>query len=301
MSDDAAQLSVGLLGPMYADFNNRPVTPRAAKQRQVLTLLALNAGRIVTIATLVEELWGDHPPRSYATTLQTYILQLRNALAAALPDDPEARLILSTRPCGYLLERDACRTDVEDFDRLVRAGRAAVESRNHRAAADQFGAALRLWRGSALIDVRLGRVLELEAASLEETRLGVLERRIAADLMLGRHADMLGELTLAVARNPMNENLSAFLMIALYRSGHVGRSLQVFHQIRSVLHEELGVEPCPRLQRLQMAILAADPALEAGSWSSSPLVEASLLDMRYTHHVAPGVSILQRAEADLWD
>jgi SARP family transcriptional regulator, regulator of embCAB operon len=271
MNDDLAQLSIGLLGPLYADFNGRPVTPSAAKQRQVLALLALNAGRIVTIATLIEELWGDHPPRSYATTLQTYILQLRNTLGAVLPNAPSARRILGTRPCGYLLEPGVCHTDVEDFNRLVRVGREAAEMHDHRTAAEQFGAALRLWRGSALVDMRLGRVLELEAASLEETRLGVLERRIRADLTLGRHADMLGELTLAVAQNPMNENLCAFLMIALYRSGLVARSLQVYLQMRTVLRNELGVEPCPRLQRLQMAILAGDPGLESSAWTASRL------------------------------
>jgi DNA-binding SARP family transcriptional activator len=104
-------------------------------------------------------------------------------------------------------------------------------------------------------------------ASLEETRLGVLERRIEADLALGRHADLLGELTLTAARNPMNENLCTFLMIALYRSGHVGRSLQAFRRLRLVLQDELGVEPCARMQRLQMAILSGDPALESASWS----------------------------------
>ena len=122
-----------------------------------------------------------------------------------------------------------------------------------------------------MVDVRMGQVLELEAASLEETRLGVLNRRIDADLALGRHDDMLGELTLAAARNPMNEILCGFLMIALYRSGHVARSLAAFRRLRSVLNDELGVEPCPRMQRLQAAILSGDPALESPSWSNTQL------------------------------
>ena len=119
-----------------------------------------------------------------------------------------------------------------------------------------------MWRGPALVDVRLGRVLEIETASLEESRLGVLERRITADLVLGRHADLLGELTAETARNPMNENLCAFLMTALYRAGHVSRSLQAFHRLRSELNRELGIEPCSRLQHLQAAILSGDPAPE---------------------------------------
>lgn len=262
------QLTIGLLGPLSARLHGQDLAPNAAKQRQILALLALNAGQVVTITTLIEELWGDDPPRSYATTLQTYVLQLRNAVAAAAAGDPSARLLLGTRHCGYLLEDGACRTDVAEFARLARSGRTAAEAGDQRTAAELLDAALGLWRGPALVDVRTGRVLGLEVASLEETRLGALERRIEADLALGRHADMLGELTLTVARNPMNENLCAFLMIALYRSGHVGRSLKAFHRLRSVLQGELGVEPCPRLQRLHAAILAGDPALESAGWTA---------------------------------
>jgi DNA-binding SARP family transcriptional activator len=264
MYNERALIDVRLLGPLSARLNHREVAPSAAKQRQILALLALNAGRVVTVSTLVEELWGDYPPRSSATTLQTYILQLRNKLAAASPGDSGARGFLSTRHGGYMLEETACRADVDEFVHLSAGGRAAAEQGDHLAASEQLGRALALWRGPALVDVRLGRVLELEATSLEETRLGVLERRIEADLALGRHADLLGELTLLTARNPMNENFCALLMTALYRSGHVGRALEAYQRVRGVLREELGVEPCPWLRRLQQAILSGDPALESG-------------------------------------
>jgi DNA-binding SARP family transcriptional activator len=272
MERDPRVLSIGLLGPLSLHFCRTTVTTSAPKQRQVLALLALNAGRVVTVPTLIEELWGDRPPRSHATTLQTYILQLRNALAASGCGNPGARQILNTRHNGYLLEDHACETDVEIYSRHVNAARAAAEAGDHRRASHEFNRALQVWRGSALVDVRMGRVLEIEAASLEESRLGTLERRIEADLALGRHSDLLAELTLLTARNPMNENLCALQMTALYRAGHVGRSLQVFHRLRSVLNEELGVEPGPRVQRLLAAILAGDPELEGGvsalaSWS----------------------------------
>lgn len=270
MSSEPTELSIGLLGPLSTELSGKPVTPSAPKQRQVMALLALNPGRVVTVPTLVEELWGDRPPRSYATTLQTYIFQLRNALAAALPDDPDVRQLLSTQHSGYLIESGS-RTDVDEFNRLAHEGRAAAEAGDYRAASERLDRALKLWRGSALMDVRMGRVLELEAASLEETRLGVFERRVHVDLALGRHADLLGELTLAVAKNPMNEILCGFLMIALYRSGHVGRSLEVFHRLRSVLKDELGVEPCSRMQRLQAAILSGDPAMDSPDWSTTQL------------------------------
>jgi DNA-binding SARP family transcriptional activator len=270
MSDETSQLSIGLLGPLAASIGDTPVTPSAPKQRQVLALLALYAGRVVTVSTLVEELWGDRPPRSYPTTLQTYIFQLRKSLSAALSGaagGPEGRSLLMTSHSGYLLDRD-CRVDVTEFERFAQAGRAAAEAGDYRAASRQLSRALQVWRGPALVDVPTGSVLEIEAASLEETRLGVLERRIAADLALDRHGDILGELTLNVAKNPMNEILTGFLMIALYRSGHVARSLEVFQQLRSVLMTELGIEPCTKMRRLQAAILTGDPILESPSITS---------------------------------
>jgi SARP family transcriptional regulator, regulator of embCAB operon len=261
---DPGCMAIRILGPFSADLGNQAVTPSAAKQRQILALLALNSGRVVTVSMLIEEIWGDDPPRSSATTLQTYVMQLRNRFSKALPADREARQLLSTRHSGYLLDAQACSTDVEEFERLARAGRGAAEAGDQRTASDLLGRALALWRGPALVDVRLGRVLELEAAALEETRLGMLERRIAADLALSRHADLLGELTLLTAKNPMNENFCELLMMALYRSGHVGRALDTYQRLRAVLSAELGVDPCPRLQRLQQAVLAGDPALDQG-------------------------------------
>jgi DNA-binding SARP family transcriptional activator len=249
---------------MSAVLNSNSVTPTAAKQRQVLALLALHAGRVVTISTLVEELWGDYPPRSSLATLQNYILQLRNKMAAALRPDPGVKQMLSTRHGGYLLAEDACWTDIDEFGLLVVSGREAAENGDQRAASDQLGRALKLWRGPALADMPTGRVLELEATSLEETRLGVIERRIQADLALNRHAELIGELIVLTSQNPMNENFCALLMTALYRSGHVARALEAFHRLRSCLREELGIEPCPRLQRMHQAVLLGDPMLEPG-------------------------------------
>jgi SARP family transcriptional regulator, regulator of embCAB operon len=254
---ESAQVYVQLLGQLAASLGTRPVTPNATKQRQVLALLALNANRIVPVFILMEELWGDSPPRSATATLQTYILRLRNRLAAGLPREHVVADILRTEHSGYRLE---CRTDVAEFHRLVREGRAAAESGDPRTVSELLGRALALWRGPALADVRHGHVLETEAASLEETRLGVLERRIQADLALSRYPDILGELTLLTARYPMNENFWELLMIALYRAGHTARALDAFLRLRTVLGAELGVDPSPRLRRLQLAMLSGDPA-----------------------------------------
>jgi DNA-binding SARP family transcriptional activator len=245
-----------LLGPVSAYLNNKPVMPSAPKQRQILVLLALHAGRVVTTQTLVEELWGDQPPHSFATTLQTYIFQLRAKLATAVRDRKWARRLLETRHSGYQLDGQLCETDVAEFDNLARTGRRAVYAGDPKASSELLGRALALWRGPALVDISAGRILRAEVGSLEENRLGALERRIEADIELGRHADLLGELTMLVAKYPMHENFYALLMTAYYRSGRAGYALEAFRQIRTVLRSELGVEPGRRLQRLHQAILA---------------------------------------------
>ncbi|HEV3380611.1 MAG TPA: AfsR/SARP family transcriptional regulator [Trebonia sp.] len=262
MNVKSGKVVLRLLGALSVYLNGASVTPSATKQRQIIALLALNAGHVVTVPTLIHELWKDSPPRSSAATLQTYVLQVRNRLAGAAARDSDVRTMISTRYGGYMLEAQACQCDVSEFRSLAQAGRTAAEAGDDLTATDMLGRALALWRGSALADMGLGPVLELEAASLETARLGVLERRITVDLRLGRHTDLLGELTLLAAKNPMNENFCALLMTALYRSGHVGHALEAFRHARTVLRDELGVEPCPRLQRLQQRILSGDPALD---------------------------------------
>lgn len=301
MSTNETGMSIELLGPLQVRINHTPIMPRAAKPRQVLAVLALNAGRVVTVPTLIEELWGDQPPPSAQTTLQTYILELRKRISHALGPGQDPKWVLRTGHNGYLLDPQGGQpgasggtapagwpgasgetapvgwpggsggmvppgwNDVEEFGRLAQAGRTAAESSDYRGATDKLGRALALWRGAALVDVRKGRVLELEAMALEESRLSVLSRRIDADLALGRHADMLGELTALAARYPLDECFSAQLITALYRTGHTARALQVFQRLRSALVEELGIEPSPQLQRLQRAILSRDPSLDVAA------------------------------------
>src|ERR1700678_4286726 len=252
---DSTQISIRLLGPLSASLGTPTIAPNAAKRREVLALLAVNAGRVVTVSALIEELWGDRPPRSSATTLQTYIFHLRNSLAVDMPRERVAAEFLRTRHSGYQLE---CRTDVEEFRRLARAGREAAEAGDPLAVSELLGSALDLWRGPALADIRQGRVLETETASLEETRLGVLERRIQADLALHRHGDILGELTMLAAQHPMNENFWGLLMTALYRAGHVARAMDAYQRLRTILDDELGIDPSPRMQRAHQAILSGD-------------------------------------------
>jgi SARP family transcriptional regulator, regulator of embCAB operon len=257
------EVRVELLGPLSVRVNDVPIMPDAAKPRQVIALLALNSGHVVTVDTLMEELWGDQAPPSARTALQTYVLDSRRRIAAAMGPHQDPKRVLRRRHDGYLLDSATGYHDAREFERLAQAGRAAAESGDHRLAAELMRRALGLWRGCALVDVRKGRVLELEAMALDETRLAVLSRRFEADLALGRHADILGELMALAARHPLNEGLSAQLIKALYRTGNTARALQTFRTLRSTLVDELGIEPSAQLQRLQQAVLARDPSLDA--------------------------------------
>lgn len=260
-------MDIKVLGPLAAQERGQSVVPSAAKPRQILALLALEADRVVTVPTLMEELWGEGVPRSAATTLQTYILQLRRKIAAALESDGErhAKDVLVTQHGGYLLQVQPGCVDVQEFAELTASGRAASDAGKDQAASELLGRALAMWRGPALVDVRVGSVLELEVLRLEEDRLAALELRLSADLRLGRHTELISELSVLAARHPMHENFCALLMLALYRSGNSWRALEVYQRLRSTLVKDLGLEPSSRLQRLHQAVLSGDPSLDDGT------------------------------------
>ncbi|WP_030720986.1 AfsR/SARP family transcriptional regulator [Streptomyces sp. NRRL F-2580] len=257
-------MRIQVLGPLSAEVNGGSIVPTAGKPRQLLSLLALYPGRVIPVPTLMEEIWGTAPPQSALTTLQTYILQLRRRLGTAMgPDAPGgAKEVLVTRHGGYLLQIPEDGVDVHDYERLVREGQSAFESDDSHVCAARYRAALDLWRGPALVDVRVGPILDIEVMRLQESRLVTVERRIDADLRLGRHAELIAELTELTARHPQHEGLHSQVMVALYRSGRQATALDVYRRLRGRLIEDLGVEPSPQLQRLHQAMLAVDPQLD---------------------------------------
>ncbi|MFL6130825.1 MAG: BTAD domain-containing putative transcriptional regulator [Mycobacteriales bacterium] len=256
-------MEIRILGPLEARVAGRSITPTAAKPRQVLSLLALQPEEVVPVPVLMEELWGVAPPRSALTTLQTYILQLRRGIAAALPAGAgAAKDVLVRKYNGYTLAVPPEDVDVKRYERLAAAGRRAAEAGDLSRACDLLHDALALWRGQALVDVQIGSRLYCEVAWLEDSRLSLLESRIDIDLQLGRHDSVLSELAVLTARSRMNENLCQLFMIALYRSGRRWQALDAFRTLRQTLVDELGVEPSARLQQLQRAMLNSDPALD---------------------------------------
>ncbi|MGW0771351.1 AfsR/SARP family transcriptional regulator [Streptomyces sp. NPDC002676] len=257
-------MNIRVLGALSAEVNGISIVPTAGKPRQILALLALSPGRVVPVPTLMEEVWGTDLPQSSLTTLQTYILQLRRMLSTAMgPDVPgSAKDVLATRYGGYLLQIPAEAVDVYRYERLVAEGQQAFENGEDASAASLLREALDLWEGQALVDVRVGPVLEIEVLRLEQSRLVAQERRIDAELRLGRHVELIAELTDLIARHPQHEGLHSQAMVALYRSGRQAAALDVYLRLRQCLIEELGVEPSPQLQRMHQAMLSVDPRLD---------------------------------------
>jgi DNA-binding SARP family transcriptional activator len=251
-------MKVCALGPLDVRCDGVAVTPTAGKPRQVFAMLAMRAGKIVTVAALIEELWGADPPLSASSTMQTYILKLRRLIGR----HGSAKDILMTRPGGYLLNLPADAVDVYRYRELAVAGEHALVAGDYDTASRLLSGALDMWRGPALVDVTVGVLLGIEVTWLEQSRLSVIESRVEVDLRLGRHHELLGELAELVSRYPMHERLCMQYMTALAVCGLRWRALEIFWALREALVRELGVEPSFPVQRLQRAILNADTELD---------------------------------------
>jgi DNA-binding SARP family transcriptional activator len=265
-----------VLGPLSLRVRGAVITPTAPKPRQVLALLLMYANQVVSVPALIRELWNEHPPRSAQSTMQTYVLQLRKLLVAGL-QLPASRIssdLLVTRVGGYQLRVEPDSLDMFRFERLTRAGRAALGAENYQLAAATLHEALRLWRDEPLVDVPAGPLLQAQLVRLEETRLTAVEGRIEAELRLGLHRELLPELAYLAAKYPLHENLHAQQMVALYWCGRRCEALEVFHRLRARLVEDFGLEPTDRMQQMQQAILNADVLPVGGG--ATPLGTAAL-------------------------
>ena len=234
-------MEYALLGPLEVRSDGRTIAVGRGKQRALLAVLALNAGRVVPAERLIDELWGDEPPATATTALQVYVSRLRKSLGEGA---------IETREPGYLVLGEV---DVRSFESLVSKARQSEPAR----AAELLSEALGLWRGAPLADCGL----PLEAARLEEQHVAAKEQRIEADLATGRSSELVAELESLVAEHPLREPFRAQLMLALYRAGRQAEALEAYRAARATLLGELGIEPSPRLQRLEQAILRQDDSL----------------------------------------
>ncbi|GGM52695.1 hypothetical protein GCM10012275_24610 [Longimycelium tulufanense] len=245
------------MGPLSLRLGSSEATPSAKKERRILSLLLLNYSRVVPVSLMIDELWGAAPPKRALATVQTYILNIRKSLVRALRADSKTvyRDLLVTRSGGYLFNCASVVFDLQEYRKLESAGRKALDAGDDRAAVRSLRRADNLWDGPPLAGVELGLPLEVEVTRLNQSRLTAMELRIAAELRLGRHADILSELAALALQHPFHENIHAYLMVALYRSGRRTCALEVFQRLRSKMTAELGLEPSAKLRQLQEAIL----------------------------------------------
>jgi DNA-binding SARP family transcriptional activator len=238
-----------LLGPLEVFEDNRPLPLGGVKQRSVLAVLLMHANELVTADQLIDEIWGGTPPAKAAKNIQVQVSRLRKVLDSGR---------VTTGPGGYVLHLEAHESDVARFERLAAEAAGAPP----QPAGDKLREALALWRGPALADLAYEGFAQPEIARLEEMRLVALVQRIDADLALGRHTELVGELEGLVARHPLQERLRYLLMLALYRSARQAEALEAYRVARSELSEELGLEPSEQLRQLEQAILRQDPSLD---------------------------------------
>jgi len=241
-------LEFRILGPLEVLADDHPLVIGGKRQRAVLAALLLDARRVVPTDRLVSELWGEPPPKTAATSLHNLVSQLRKQLGQET---------LVTQAPGYMLQVRSEQVDAHRFEQILNVARRA-EPGERRALLQR---ALALWRGPPLAEFAFDDFAQAEIRRLDELRLVALELRIDADLDLGRHGDVVGELEALGAQHPLRETFFRQLMLALYRSGRQAEALDVYQAARRRFVEELGIEPGPELRRLQAEILRHEAGL----------------------------------------
>ncbi|MGW6916293.1 BTAD domain-containing putative transcriptional regulator [Kitasatospora sp. NPDC054939] len=243
-----------ILGPVEVRGAQGRVPLSGAKVHTVLAALLLARGRTVAHNRLSELLWGWEPPTTMHAQIYTYISRLRKYLG------PDAELVRQSP--GYQIRIGSARFDLAEFERTAELGRDALARRRHEEASARLRAALSLWRGPALANVT-EFLADAEGPQLAETRLAVVEDCIEADLALGRHRELVGELTGLVGEHPLRERLRAQYMTALYRCDRQADALAAYQAGREVLAEELGVDPGGLLNQVHQAVLNGGSGLAA--------------------------------------
>ena len=267
-------LKFRILGPLGVDVDGRTLPLGGQKQRAVLALLLLHAGETVSNDRLIDALWGERPPRTALTSLQNFVSHLRKLLGSEL---------IATSSLGYTLRVQPGSLDADRFRWLVAEASAAGPEQR----AKLLREALDLWRGAPLQDFAFDGFAQAEIAQLEDLRLAAVEERVGAELELGRHVEVIGELTSLVAEHPLRERSRAHLMLALYRAGRQADALRVYQDARQALVDGLGIEPSPALKQLHGAILRQEATLEP---AAPPPPAADHYDETFERRSADGSS-----------
>jgi SARP family transcriptional regulator, regulator of embCAB operon len=256
-------ISYRLLGRLEVTGEESDCTPTAPRVLNTLALLLVRANHVVPAETIVQELWGDDPPRSAATTVQTYIYQLRCWMEHGGTGHGDA---LVTRAPGYVFQVDRDRIDLSAFERLVDEGQELLRRDEPGPAADRLRAALALWGGAPLANVRLGPVLSGYAVALDELHNRALHLRIEADVRLGRQRELIGELRALVTAQPYDEWYHSLLVFSLASAGRRRDAIEAYLQARRLLADELGLTPSAELSQAYEAVLHGER-----TWTAFPL------------------------------
>jgi len=244
------------MGPLDLSSDKGEHDLGGTRQRMVLAMLALTANRVVPVERLIDAVWNTNPPTTARAQIQICISTLRKIFV-----DANVAMRIRTRSPGYQLDVPPGELDTEQFDALVATARAHTGAGRTSEAVATLRTALALWRGKALADLD-GDLVRRGADQLEHTRLAAVMERIGLDLALGHHEEVVGELTALVDEHPLRERLYEFLMLALYRSGRQAEALEIGRRARTVLVEELGIEPGKSLRDLERSILRRIPELD---------------------------------------
>ncbi|WP_433127415.1 BTAD domain-containing putative transcriptional regulator [Micromonospora sp. CA-240977] len=264
----SATLRFEILGPQRAWYGDREIDLGPGKQRAVLTVLLLSAGRPVSTGQIVEAVWPEDPPANGPNVVQKYVAGLRRVLEPdRSPRTPGQ--VLSLTDAGYLLRVDPDALDAVRFQRGVHRARQRRAEGRPAEALTELATALALWQGEPFTGFT-GPFLEAARQRLVELRAVALETRADLMLDLGRHREMVGELVELVAEFPVRERLRHQLMLALYRSGRQAEALAAYREFGDLLREEYGIGPGEALQELHRRILCSDPTLAAAKPSSEP-------------------------------
>ncbi|QIG41681.1 AfsR/SARP family transcriptional regulator [Nocardioides anomalus] len=290
---------ISVLGTMqvHRGSTTESVDIGSPRHREVLAALVLDVGRVVSVDTLLDRVWGEGARGGTTANLHAVVSRLRSRLR-----DAGTGIEIATVPPGYRLDVPPRSVDAERFEALVEAARAACGRGELDAARRDVAQALGLWRGPAYADV--GRPFaEAEAARLDGQRVAAVELGAEVDLAQGRHDEVLRRLPTLVEEQPLRESLRRLLMLALYRSGRQSDALAVYDDVRGRLAEELGLDPGPQLQELHQAILTQDEALLPGPAPAAPVTAAppapAVSAARWRSDVVPPSSALLGRERDV--
>ncbi|WP_329388004.1 AfsR/SARP family transcriptional regulator [Streptomyces sp. NBC_01716] len=259
-AEQGDSLRFAVLGPVRAWHGERELDLGSPQQRVVLAALLLRRGRPVTVAELIDAIWGAEQPSAALSVLRTYASRLRKVLEPGRDAGESPQVVVSAAD-GYLARVPERALDLGVFEQRVAEAKKLRAAGEVSAAAELLHAALDGWEGTPLAGLP-GPLAEAERSRLTEVRLDALEARLDVDVQLGRHSEVIAELTALTGEYPLREQLCRLLMLALYRSGRQAEALAAYRKTRGTLVAELGIEPGAALQELHNRILAADAALD---------------------------------------